>query len=1389
MSLADRFREGTEFDSVGRFTLDESRAKSKMARFQLTKKEEFLALLSQAAVAAGATEIEVVSGSEIRFVARGVNLDQEKCKRLESFIFDTSRQNISYFLLAVAVNALHPSCEEEPVVEVSDQVLIFRACLREPITGIESFLSRRLAYLGLPLTVDGKKTPTQSLEDMQFQLVQADSSSLTLVRFGVVVGLKIVSAQITFTAVVQDERLKMDASFSNVVEDHIYHELLGDLKERADKELAKAVGEHKPGLSNGNRYLKMLRSRLSGEAGVALWECPLFPLADREGWKSLEELRDLTSGYDTLLYSQELLKLVMDQPVVWVKDPEVERTLKDFFSPSQLKPAAEPYRRKLQAAQNREKWERNPRPTKLPPNVYLAKKSVEGKGWQAEIGYLGPPGGESHVDILYQKKLLCTEALKDVPPGATAVINFDEVEVNELWANAVGRDYRRAQRELKAELEKLFRHTAVKREQIYPELRNFLMNWLTTIRLTLPRIAEEAPLFRTLEGEWMSVRQLSELDAVALGDGWPFPRNLLGSGVIPKVIIDYSDQNYMALTKHLNGVTDIREMQERIRKIAAQLNNPVAPRIEEVESVSFSLMNDPRLKFEDEGMQGDIALKFERPAGFINVYLIFKGAFITTKKVKVTRLTRGWAAVRCDTLTPTADWTDFEQDKELKKLLSKVRSEAVELEKSLLKREDTPPERFLKLIEAYNISLEDYADRRIFESTRAGVAYSLTELRKEVEEHGELLLGPGGLFLPGRVILAKHTSWNSLRDSVLRDYLPKFTFRDGVAVVEAVKKEQEFQNRTVHREVKVDCGASYRYPLSSCKGEVVVFPRDYQSGYVDCYYGGRYICRKSDYIPSGCAAALDSEELDLHKDYRGCGIPAKIHKEILQFCEEGLLQGARTGDRKMASYAVGAVLKENPSREFLAGFDALEIFSIQGGGYTSVKRLKSEDGRLGYVQPSFSERLLTKSLTLRLDPSEVDVLKTRLGKRITKVEPQVLKYNEDLAYLKSIDLTFVESCSFQRTFKKEELEVRLGLGPLSSRAVGVDTDGNTLGHLDYRGLPAQVVVKGATKGKPDSALQPTAKLSKNEAQILKECVESAYLEWAEAIVHRRLTEEEHELALAVLNRTKHEIGSDQSHPQARLSVLLWSLPLFRREDKTWVSGEALAQELDSKGEPLPLSDGSWRVPGEALVDTGNIAILKNVLGEESLQIYQAPPLVDKEKIRDRIQTLVSWGIAPFRAVNEKLKDWAEEKEETPPPDEQKKKKKKRKRKKPKKPKADPEEIFLSAMKAEVTQLLGRHHYHRSNGFFKTVEMGQWILGPPIYYCESTNRFRFNRSHAQVKWLIHADSKTSKRALRVCRVLLVIHWVGLVNEASEELLDVEEHEFLVGLSEQLIHTFD
>jgi hypothetical protein len=1390
MSLLDRFRSGSELDSVGHFTLDEKRAKNKMARFQLVRQEDFLLLVVQAAVAAGCSSISVTAKPHlIELRASGVRLESEKVQKLEDFLFDTRPEMVSYYLLGVARNAVTPFCTEDPDIRVEGDELTLSAALKEPFPNLYSHLRNHLTYCPCEVTVNDKSLSRIPLTgDRMVTLNDGEFSILTLIRHGVMVGNKHLEFKINFRAVVADSRFKVDASFFDVVEDELYHEALTTVRLQAHELLAELARTYTPGDPDRTKLLELLCQVLPDPVGVALRECPLFVLADRSETVSLNSLSSQL-GQAGLLYSNHRLNLQLDAPVVLLDTNILWSILQELF-PGQLKDANAAYRRKLERLQHIQLWERSPRDTKLGPATYLATEKVDGPDWQAEIGFLGPPGGESHIDMLFQGRLLCSERLDDVPPGATAVINFKDVEINESWTRPQGRRFRTILTTLKSWLERLFEDMELSERQLYPALLNYLEDCFRRQHTPLPSVAMKVPLFVTLDRRVLSFEQVKALPRVALGERVSYSDRLPGH-LLPDNMLHYTSRAYELLVARLGRaqVEDLRNLQDRLTEIDRQLGNPL-PAILDVQV-------DRSEKLDREDLKGEMGLIYERSGPSVRVVLMYRGAKLDEDVVKMTKIFRAEIVVELDRLRPNDDWSGIERDKTYKKLFDWLRTKIRELEKSALDCPKLPPTRFLPLLKAYSASIEDHRDKKIFQSSTPGRYHSLAEIQEEIQEHGDLLRAPMGVALVDRLVLLEASLNRGIREGLLLEVLGNFKWGDARKVAESRRLEADFQSRPVVSDISPSYRTKFRFSLSSCTGEVLVGD-GLTDRFVDCYYGGRFVCRKVSVLPRGCAAAIDSPNLTLSKDFNDAQIPSSLLEEMMALCEQGLLKCAiDTDEPALRGKAFFHALSDDASESFHTAFDELPVFMLQGGGWISVKELKDKDTSPGYVQHTFPKQIKPDRLILRAGKQARTLIQKKTKHVPYKTEARLLNVENDRKYLNNLSVEIPPRFTFRRSYTSAEgLRAELALMPAESQLLGLDQEGKPQGFFTMRSLPVRAVVGPTSKGRRDDDKRPTSKLTKTEMKWLKDRIDDLYLDWVADLSHKPINETDRKDALRILSLTKHELGSQQEHPQAFLAQQIWKLPLFGCVDGTLVSGEALTDRLGTDDGPLIICNERWRAPAHyplLVEDSVEHNLLVSVFGRKSLQWYEAPPLVDTDQIKSNIQSLVSWGVMPFKLVQKKLEGLAEsleskvsEKTEEPLDSEPPKKKTKKRKKKKKAPKPPPEAVFLEKMKVEARALLGRKAYHGSDQYFRETVIGTWILGPPVYL--SNGICYLNASHAGVRWLINFDPDSNSKQYRVGRVLLLVLWVGLVNVDSAELTDAQEHEFLQDLLEKMIQTF-
>lgn len=1361
MSLLERFQEGSELDSHGHFTLDESRAREKMARFQLANPEEFLMLVVQAAVASACSSLELtLEGNEIRVLAREALFDGESLRSLQPFLFDSQPDNVAYHLLAVAANAVEPSCVGSPLVAMVDDDLLFKVNLKESLGDLSALLSRRLRYFPVPLSLNGRPLETEPLlEGTEVVLApRSGPSTLVLVRFGVTVVEKSRMLPIEYRAVARADHLSLDASFSRVVEDARFVALLATLDAKANELLARRATRYKPEDPDTADLLAHLRAGHPDPAGQALDKCPFFPYADRPGFASLAELRRLASQEGKLMVSVRNYNLQLDTPVVRIDDQVLHRLLRDKLPSSSFEDAGSAFLVKATAAKNKALWESSPRPTELPPGRYLGQTHVSGLTWEAAVGFLAAPGGGSRMDVLYQGKLLNNEALSDAPPGSAVVLNVRQAEVHPTWTRLDGRQYRAILKELQERLREAFTSLEIRDpEQLYPQLSSYLLGHLHSKQP--PAVALHAPLFTTVEADrTFTLLELKRLDEVACGDAVRFSEKIPGQDLLPSPLLRYSPSHFQALCTALgpNRVKDVRKQQAWLLGIEEQMKNPRTPVLPPGDHL---LCKEP---FEFRSCRGEIALTND-VGGKLDATLIKDGAAFETLKAFAGRVLSAVAAVDCPALTLNATWNGFVTNDEYSKLQTALREQALRMELELLER-PLEPNLKIKLVRAYLQEKTRYWTQDLFETTQRDQLASLARLEAEISEHGCLLQGQPNMTIPGRLILLRPGKESS---NLLEETLGAFRWEDAGVLIRQLEQTAEFEGRQVHQEISL--GGSYPVLLSvpEGRGQLGIHPAR-SRGEAQCFVRGRYVCTKAGVVPAPFAAAIESETFVLREDFLDVQIPLAYRAMLDDLCAQAMLEAARHPQLELRELGWAYFTKSTSPR--LAEFRTQTLLPPFEGEAMTLAAIAESKIR-GYVSPSFSTSVKPKGLVLRLSADEARRLSAFLGRTLTDLQEELKA--EEVLQRKLAELPGkLPQSLYQKRFEADQgLSAIIGLS-LERKTIGLDLEGRPVGLLRELTMPVQVLVFGAEPD-PKKAKELRAQIPAKAWKQLGDWSERLCLDWV------KNKADDWEILRHLLSLTTREIGS-RSTPLAEMASLLWDMPLFNRVDGTRVSGSALATTLSQTEQPILVSDRTFRVPGSAVhlpEGSHERSILTSVLGKSQLLWYQVPPLFDPKEVRASVVRLVSWGFSPvtrsIAAVGKLL-----EKSAAKP------------KKEPEKRKRDPREALIVALKEDVANLLGREHYNKSDNLFRALDFGHWPLGPPLYR-RSDGSFRLNALHSGIRWLLAEEEvpgEAQGRQKRTARVLLLVHWVGLVNEASEELKDPHEDAFLQRLAERMTQTF-
>lgn len=1381
MSLLERFQAGSELDSHGEFTLDESKARQKMARFQLVTTEEFLMLVVQAVVAAHCSALEIaLQESRVRVVAREALLDHESLGSIESFLFDSQPENVAYHLLAVAANAIEPACLGSPLLAMVDEDFHFELQLAHELPALANLVRQRLRYLPCPLVLDGEALATEPLNGQaRITLKEEGPSHLVLVRYGVQVMSRQLSRPIENSAVAPADSVQLDASFSHVVENDAYHAVLTELAMLANEKLAERARAFQAEGEDLSYLLAHLQADHPDPAGAALRACPFFPLADRPGFTSLEEMLQRFSTQGRVLTSMRNYNLQLPSPVVRLDNLRLRQALEGKLPAKALQDAHQEYLEEEAANANRRRWEASPRPTELPPGNYLCRAQVGGSGWQAEIGYLAAPGGAARVDVLYQGKLLANEALGNVPPGATAVLNLPKAEVDRSWSRLGGRHYRSVLKELKDKLVEQFASLAITEvEQLYPELRDYLLKELAGKRP--PAVARGAPLFPLVEGgRPLSLDQVaaqawqqgpSDARTVHFGDPMPALKSFPVPVALPSPMLLYSHSHYQAIVAQLGKavVRDERALQRRLETISGQLSRPRAAVLETEEKVLR------RKGFEHGPARGQLGL-LASPGDKLSYTFLFHGAEVETGSAPGARVFRAIAVVEAPQLKPAPRWSEFERDEQHAALLQALRAEALALEQELLADlGSVVPELRIKLLRAYSPPKETYWTTPLFTTTSYNTLASFEQLANEIRQSGNLLRGEPGVLVPGRVALLRPSKEIA---TFLTDTLGAFSWEEASVALRLHLQARQFEQKPVHQVISVPGLFPVRVPLPQGRGEVVLqSSSNPKPAQVDCYVRGRFVCSKARFIEKPFLAAVESDTFTLSSDYGDVTVPEQVQTMLLEVCSEAMLLAAASRQAGVVEqaweYFSRAEMAASPYR---ARF--IERTSLPGFDGTPIPLTGLLEGKIsGYVSPDFRTSVQPEGLVLRLSSAQARSLSAFLSRRLDSLEAALEAEEEYRRVLKELP-TQLDPALFSRTFEQGALKAQIAVGQPRA-TVGLDDQGQPVGRLDDLRLPVQAIVWGARPA-AKKRHEAKAELPAKAYQQLAEWAESLCLDW----VKERA--DDPELVLTLLLLSLREIGSRRSRPLSEMADLLWDMPLFTRVDKTKVSGSALAATFSESKEPIAISSSTFRVPGSVIVleeGSEEHQILVGALGQRGVNWYEAPPLIDPAEVRKSVKRLVSWGLAPVReTVSTLSRVWEELKpDEKEPP----KEKKEAKNEAPKT--RDPREVLVVALKEDVRNLLGRDHYRKSDKMFTALDFGSWPLGPPVYRPRGKGHFRLNLMHPAIRWLLSEGDEPRKK--REARVMLLVHWVGLVNIASEELRDAHEDEFLVRLAEQMTRTF-
>ena len=1395
MSLLARFQSDSKFDSSGQFTIDESKARQKMARFQLSSSTEFLMLAVQAAVASHCQKIIIIQEEhKLRLTAPGVDLDPEAVRDHEAFLFEDTVEALPYHLLGVAANAVEPHCLQPPLVAVSDGELCFEVELKLPIGNLKSAILERLAFLPCPLTLDldsyeARPIPDGSTVELDF----GETSSIRLIRHGVQVYLESSKRNINYRAVAVANELSLDASFSQIVKNKAFHQLIRTLDDKANQALADFASHHASHDIHGY-LLAQLGKKHPNPAGSSLENCPLFPAADRAGMLSLKEISELVSRQGKVLVAKRRYNLQMETPVVLIDNPIVVRALNQSIGSKSQQGAEGKIEAQLLIAARKKTWEESPRPVELPPGDFHCRSTVQGEGWEAALGFLIDGKSPSRVEILFQGRSLCSEPLSNVPPGATAVVNVLEGDVNAEWLALEKRRNQQVHKELRSAIMKLWRsQTEIDPRALGPELKTYLLDDLKSQRPT--NLAKSTPLFPRLDAQPPeNFLELSHLLRVRMGRPY-LPSELDVSRLGSEPIYLFSEERYEALRSKLGqSVVDLRGFQARLEKLQKEWDNPEKPKLSNADLIS-------RFPFSLRDSQGEVGL-LKTGRNQLSLRLLHRGACLEELTLSATKHVPSQAIIEAPHLTLLDDLTGFVKNQEYSDLIKAITEKAKEVERKAVFFGELSAELRLAILDRYTYTFEEISGIRLFPNSTYDKFANLTELAAELQRHGGLLFGSMWGNLPGRHIIP---SDNTLARKQITTYLPEVTWADAQMLIDQQQRIFEFNELPVVSEIALPGSYTLRLVFAEGRGEVAL-RRESTSrrGDLHAYVEGRKVCTKKEILPPDFDAALEHPDLILASSYNDVVVPTHVHQLLRQTCDELMVQAAAQASEKLETlprstkkqkaalepfetlrhrawqYFATTVPTEEAKQAFLNQLK-VPVFDGTLRTFESLSTAKIQ----GYVQREFRNDIECFGTVLRITTREAELLYPFLGKRLSLLENSLISEAYRQAALRELPQALPADI-FKLSYEDSNLKATLGVCrdfPL----VGFSSEGEPIGVIRPLQLPVGGFIFGANRGDEKKPEQPRAILPRTQHQLFESWAESLCLEWVEDLEGSVLDQEGRALALTMLRGTLRHLASTSTSRVSQIATRLWDLPLFRRVDQTLVSGAALAATLAETKQPLQVASRRFRAPDDALhlpADSPELSVLTDVFGKAALRDYEAPPLLQFDEIARTTKSLISWGLAPVRAgfkavgrASDLVADLGQRLRDSSPAQEAQETTQKQQ---------NPQEKLLISLREDVRSLLGRRHFQESDQLFQNLDFGMWPLGPPIYRPRKTDHFRLNALNSNVRWLLSGEGSRSEQ--RTVRMLLVIHWVGLVNVDSEQLADSHEDEFLNHLAERMAQTF-
>lgn len=1431
MSLIEKLREAGTLDSRGSFTLDRRKAREKMARFQLTDPRRYILELVEAAVALGAAEVDVTLDSAVEVGFAGAPLPPDLLASLDDFLLSVPSQPEEYALRAVAMAcaALGTLKVTRIRVESSAGAWLERTASGDSTgtgalsgnrirvegalgwagalggTAEEKLLRAEALYSPVPVRVNGKdvrgalrlprlgRERSEERDGVRFRAAIArewNDSSLTLVSRGVVASRREIVLPAPLVAVVWHDGLARNASHSDVVEDARYQALLRDLAELSERcaeglaedLLAGDLGED----SEQARSLLVHLARQRKPPLPAIYEsAPL--LRDQRGRPlSLADLEAQRRSLGVVPVTEHRLATdVADLRVAWARNA-VERALLENRFGKSVQDAASHVLRLMRRQQNVQRWEASPRPAELPPGEWILRRRLKEPAGEIGVSPRDTDAG-SVLHVLHQGRLLET---RPIPSALSyvAVLDFPELEIDDEWSSARETDaWKRALEALEREGQALYADLARRGGPWTRAEHDHLLLALEARKAVEP--FRSVPLFPELRGDVLSLADLQGRRAVYLVDPSEagFPEGLPAAMLPEEPFLRVNPRERQVLSQAVPALFQPAGPElQRLGELANRFRHRRAPRLDGPED--FAAM----VSFRDREVEGQLGLGGGREGG--RLVLLREGVFLGTREVKPLG-PPFLAVVENPSFVPLPSWNGVEADRAWSQVLARVREAEVEARRRLVEDwgSGVLPDGVRDLVKrclAVEPSLADLAgDRPLFLAAEGLV--SLPRIREELARAGSVLVAPDSeaIELEGRLVLLESAV------AEVRPLLPESRWESARPLLQARVARESFLARPE---------SPLRLPMGSLLERRLPAPRTGSVGLVEALGGvvevhleGRLLECCGKVLPKATRAVLEDPALrpdptwtSVRRDAAWDAMVRDLAEEVGRLAREALDRGPAPGSREaclLLSLLPWKLLPE-PARARLEEAPLLRALPDEAISLAEARHRLGGAPRLLVAPPSVRVRPLDGRMVVVVEEGLAKLLEELLG-RPTRDDSNALE--QDRLYQVKMDLASKMSRDLPRCLARIEVE-----GPLFRGSLGFPARGRTgsfvalrkgapLGRIEMPHHLSVGVLEGEFHLGKDGLLQPLSRDQRRELRAGQVTLYGALVEAFPRLQGRDRAQAASAL-LAFGAEERSAVGARS--PAGEVLEALMALPLVEVAGGRQASPAALAAEVEATGSLVflprqPLTSFSMGDRLLPILPRGKPARLfcERVVAPGRLEEVPMPTLGQRlaragsgaadllakgvgatfgwlGNTLDQVGRLLASDGPPVRGggaaeAPQPLQARAHEED-------------------------DPDTLLLKALRREFSLVAkGRVRKHAVRRI-EQVRWGMRPLGAPAWIDEE-GRLCLNGLNGTIRFI--RDRHLEDPGLVS---LLLAHLIGMANEASAEVSDRDEQEFLLELVRDL-----